>query len=194
MSAAAEGDAAPAAEADLPAFDGEDAPLSSAQERFWFLEQLEPGNPAHHVAGCLHLEGGLNVSAFERALAQVVARHDALRTTFPAADGRPRAQVEDLPAPPLEVVDLPLPCLITVQTGLNEVRYASLKGIMQAKKKPLDQKGLSDLGLDAAAVASKVTVDKLYVPEKGEGAEILEGSAGEVSQQLVGKIKELGLL
>ncbi|MBW2282536.1 MAG: electron transfer flavoprotein subunit beta/FixA family protein [Deltaproteobacteria bacterium] len=109
------------------------------------------------------------------------------------SDGK--AQVErELEGGSLQVVDLPLPCLITVQTGLNEVRYASLKGIMQAKKKPLDKKGISDLGLDAAAVASKVTVDKLYVPTKGEGAEILEGSAGEVAQQLVGKIKELGLL
>ena len=109
--------------------------------------------------------------------------------------GDGKAQVErELEGGSLQVVDLPLPCLITVQTGLNDVRYASLKGIMQAKKKPLDQKGISDLGLDAAAVASKVTVDKLYVPARGDGAEILEGSAAEVSQQLVGKIKELGLL
>ena len=109
--------------------------------------------------------------------------------------GDSKVQVErELEGGALEVVDLPLPCLITVQTGLNEVRYASLKGIMQAKKKPLDQKGLSDLGLDAAAVASKVTVEKLYMPAKGEGAEILQGSAAEVSQKLVGKIKELGLL
>jgi electron transfer flavoprotein beta subunit len=105
------------------------------------------------------------------------------------------AQVErELEGGALEVVDLPLPALITVQTGLNEVRYASLKGIMQAKKKPLDKKALGDLGLDGAAVAPKVTIEELYVPPKGEGAEILEGSPAEVGQQLVGKIKELGLL
>ena len=105
------------------------------------------------------------------------------------------AQVErELEGGALQVVDIPLPALITVQTGLNDVRYASLKGIMQAKKKPLDKKGLADLGLDAAAVAAKVSIDKLYSPAKGEGAEILQGSAAEGSQQLVGKIKELGLL
>jgi electron transfer flavoprotein beta subunit len=104
-------------------------------------------------------------------------------------------QVErELEGGALEVVDLPLPCLLTVQTGLNEVRYASLKGIMQAKKKPLDKKKLSDLGLDAAAVAPKVTIEKVYVPQKGEGAEILQGSPAEVAQQIVAKIKELGLL
>jgi electron transfer flavoprotein beta subunit len=94
----------------------------------------------------------------------------------------------------VEVVSVPRPCVLAVQTGINEVRYASLKGIMQAKKKPLDKKTLSEIGLSADAVAPKVTVDKIYTPPKGEGAEILEGSADEVSQKLVTKIKELGLL
>jgi electron transfer flavoprotein beta subunit len=94
----------------------------------------------------------------------------------------------------LEVVELPLPCLVTCQTGMNEVRYASLKGIMAAKKKPLDTRSLADLGLDGGAVAPRVTVEKLYTPPKGQGAQILKGSTAEVAQQLVTKIKELGLL
>jgi len=94
----------------------------------------------------------------------------------------------------LEVASLPQPCLLAVQTGINEVRYASLKGIMQAKKKPLDKKGLGDLGLDASAIAPKAKVEKLYTPPKGEGAEMLTGSADEVADQVVTKIKELGLL
>ncbi len=94
----------------------------------------------------------------------------------------------------LEVASLPQPCLLAVQTGINEVRYASLKGIMQAKKKPLDKKGLSDLGLDASAIAPKAKVEKIYTPPKGEGAEMLSGSADEVAGQVVTKIKELGLL
>jgi electron transfer flavoprotein beta subunit len=94
----------------------------------------------------------------------------------------------------LQVANVPLPALLTVQTGMNEVRYASLKGIMQAKKKPLDKKSLADLGLDADAVAPKVSIEKVYTPPKGEGAEILEGSASEVAATLVGKIRELGLL
>jgi electron transfer flavoprotein beta subunit len=94
----------------------------------------------------------------------------------------------------LEVRSLPRPCLLTVQTGINEVRYASLKGIMQAKKKPLDTKTLADLGLSAADVEPKVRLEKMYTPPKGEGAELLQGSASEISSQLVTKIKELGLL
>ncbi len=94
----------------------------------------------------------------------------------------------------LEVASLPQPCLLSVQTGINEVRYASLKGIMQAKKKPFDKKDLGDLGLDAAAVAPKLTVEKIYSPPKGDRAEIVEGSADEVAGKLVAKIRELGLL
>jgi electron transfer flavoprotein beta subunit len=94
----------------------------------------------------------------------------------------------------LSVVELPRPCLLAVQTGINEVRYASLKGIMQAKKKPLDKKALSDLGLSASDVEAKVTVERVYAPPKGEGAEIVEGSADEVAAKLVTRIKELGLL
>ncbi|MEE9280308.1 MAG: electron transfer flavoprotein subunit beta/FixA family protein [Myxococcota bacterium] len=94
----------------------------------------------------------------------------------------------------LGVVTVPVPCLLTAQTGMNQVRYASLKGIMQAKKKPLEKKSLADLGLSPDDVAPKVTIEKIYSPPKGEGAEILEGSANEIAQKLIGKIKELGLL
>jgi len=95
-----------------------------------------------------------------------------------------------------EVVELPKPCLAAIQTGANQVRYASLKGIMQAKKKPVDVKTAADLGVGDAvgAGAAKVTVNKIYVPAKGDTAEILEGSTDEIVSQLVGKIKELGLL
>jgi electron transfer flavoprotein beta subunit len=107
------------------------------------------------------------------------------------------AQVEverELEGGALEVVKVPLPGLLTVQTGMNEVRYASLKGIMQAKKKPLDKKSLGDIGLSAAAVAPKVKIEKIYSPPKGSGAEILSGSKDEIAQKFVGKVKELGLL
>jgi electron transfer flavoprotein beta subunit len=96
----------------------------------------------------------------------------------------------------LEVVDLPKPCLIAIQTGANQVRYASLKGIMQAKKKPVDVKTLADLGLadSVGGDHNKTTVNKIYVPAKGDTAEILDGSTDEIVTQLVSKIKELGLL
>ena len=96
----------------------------------------------------------------------------------------------------LEVVELEKPCLLAIQTGANQVRYASLKGIMQAKKKPVDVKTLSDLGLaDSVGTAhNKTKINRIYVPPKGDSADILQGSTDEVVSQLLTKIKELGLL
>ncbi len=96
----------------------------------------------------------------------------------------------------LQVVDVPTPCVLALQTGINQVRYASLKGIMAAKKKPIDVKTAADLGLagQVGAAAAKSKIQKISHPVKGESAEILTGSADEVVGKLVGKIKELGLL
>ncbi len=95
-----------------------------------------------------------------------------------------------------EVVELKTPCLISVQTGLNQVRYASLKGIMAAKKKPLEVKTAADLGVadQVGAAAAKIKIQKIAHPPKGDRADILSGSTAEVVAGLVNKIKELGLL
>jgi electron transfer flavoprotein beta subunit len=95
-----------------------------------------------------------------------------------------------------EVVELTAPCLIAVQTGINQVRYASLKGIMAAKKKPLDVKTVADLGLtgQVGAAAAKIKVEKIAPPPKGAGAEMLTGSTDQIVSGIVSKIKELGLL
>ncbi len=95
-----------------------------------------------------------------------------------------------------EVVELQSPCLVAVQTGLNQVRYASLKGIMAAKKKPLEVKTAADLGVadQVGAGAAKVKVENIAPPPKGESAELLEGSTDDIVSGLVSKIKELGVL
>ena len=95
-----------------------------------------------------------------------------------------------------EVVELQRPCLISVQTGLNQVRYASLEGIMAAKKKPLDVKTIADLGLSGqvGAANAKIAIEKVSMPQKGESAELVTGSVDEMATGLLGKIKELGLL
>ena len=76
------------------------------------------------------------------------------------------------------VIESPLPALITTQKGLNEPRYASLPGIMKAKKKPFDEKALSDLGLDSAEFgegARKVKVLEITPPPAREAGKIVEG-------------------
>ena len=76
------------------------------------------------------------------------------------------------------VIEAPLPALITTQKGLNEPRYASLPGIMKAKKKPFDEKTLSDLGLDAAEFGEggrKVKILEIKPPPAREAGKIVEG-------------------
>ncbi|HET7463284.1 MAG TPA: amino acid adenylation domain-containing protein, partial [Longimicrobium sp.] len=68
-------------------------PLSFAQQRLWFLEQLGSGGAAYHVPARLRLRGALDRDALGRALDRIVARHEALRTTFAAVDGRPGQRI-----------------------------------------------------------------------------------------------------
>ena len=84
----------------------QDLPLSFSQQRLWFLDQWEPGNPAYNIFGAFRLEGPLDVPALAGAFNEVVRRHEALRTTFAATGGKPR-QVISPPVPvPLPLVDL----------------------------------------------------------------------------------------
>jgi amino acid adenylation domain-containing protein/non-ribosomal peptide synthase protein (TIGR01720 family) len=64
-------------------------PLSFAQQRLWFLEQLDPGNPFYNTPAAVRLKGSLNIEALERSLNAVLSRHESLRTTFGDIDGRP---------------------------------------------------------------------------------------------------------
>jgi len=79
-------------------------------------------------------------------------------------------------------IEAPLPALITAQKGLNEPRYASLPGIMKAKKKPLEEKTLADLGLDASEFGeggSKVKIMELTPPPQRQAGRIIEGETPE---------------
>ncbi len=67
----------------------EPTPLSFAQERLWFLEQLEPGNSSYNICRASRLTGRLNIAALEASLTEIVRRHEVLRTAFQVFDGRP---------------------------------------------------------------------------------------------------------
>jgi len=74
----------------------EPAPLSSAQERLWFLNMLEPESPAYNRLACFQITGRLDAAILERSFCAIVRRHEILRTNYPARDGKPVAIV--LPA------------------------------------------------------------------------------------------------
>ncbi|HEX2190856.1 MAG TPA: amino acid adenylation domain-containing protein, partial [Longimicrobiaceae bacterium] len=81
-------------------------PLSFAQQRLWFIDQLDPGSAAYNMPVPLRLRGRLDGAALERALGEVVRRHESLRTRFPSVGGEPVQVVEPAAAPRLPRVDL----------------------------------------------------------------------------------------
>lgn len=92
-----------------------------------------------------------------------------------------------------QIVRLRLPAVLEMQAGANHPRYASLKGIMAAKRKPVDQRTAADLGLDAAevgAAGSRLEVLSVAFPEAGSGAQMIEGDPATAARTLVDKLRK----
>jgi SagB-type dehydrogenase family enzyme len=125
--------------------DGE-LPLSSPQLRLWFLDQLEPGNPAYNVFGTVRVSGDLSVPALEAAISEIVRRHEVLRATFAEVGGRPRQAI----APPRRRA-LPRVDLRALPAAARDAETARLAGAEAARpfdlaRGPLLRAALVDLG------------------------------------------------
>ena len=86
--------------------DVREVPLSFAQQRLWFLDQMEGGGSVYNVPAAFELAGRLDVEALHRALNEILRRHEALRTIFQSRDGLPFQVVTSAQLPPLSSVDL----------------------------------------------------------------------------------------
>ncbi|MCU1267660.1 MAG: amino acid adenylation protein [Acidobacteria bacterium] len=84
----------------------ESAPLSFAQQRLWFLDQLQPGNPSYNVARHMRISGSLDRDALQRALNALIERHESLRTVFQVQGDEPVQIVQPPQALPLPLIDL----------------------------------------------------------------------------------------
>jgi electron transfer flavoprotein beta subunit len=93
-----------------------------------------------------------------------------------------------------ELTDVELPAVLTIQTGINEPRYASLRGIRQAQSKEIAPKSLDDLGLDEGVVESSLDVTAMYEPETESDAEYIEGDAGDQAARLADVLREKGVV
>src|SRR5271155_876329 len=86
-----------------------------------------------------------------------------------------------------QFVDMPLPTVLTIQSGINKLRYATLIGIKQAKNKPMRKVTLAEVEGDLSPNLQKI--EKLYIPQKAKNTEFLEGPPAEVAKKLVDKLK-----
>ena len=84
-------------------------------------------------------------------------------------------------------VKMPLPAVLTIQSGINKLRYATLIGIKQAKNKPMRKVALAEV---QSAIGNNLQkIEKLYIPQKTKKTETIEGSAGEIAKKLAEKLK-----
>ena len=86
-----------------------------------------------------------------------------------------------------QYVDMPLPAVLTIQSGINKLRYATLIGIKQAKNKPLKKIGYDEVKASLAGNLQKI--ERLYLPQKTKQTEVIEGSPSEIVKKLVEKLR-----
>ncbi|MBE9162160.1 non-ribosomal peptide synthetase [Tychonema sp. LEGE 06208] len=81
-------------------------PLSFAQQRLWFVDQLQPGDPAYNIPAAVRLKGAIDVTALQRSFQTIIDRHEALRTIFNTVEGRSIQTIISSPTFALSVIDL----------------------------------------------------------------------------------------
>lgn len=86
-------------------------------------------------------------------------------------------------------VRMPVPAVLTIQSGINTLRYATLKGIMAAKKKEIKKLDATALGVDKTSTAPKMEFKRVYVPVKNKQTQFIDGSPAEIASKLMDKLK-----
>jgi electron transfer flavoprotein beta subunit len=83
-------------------------------------------------------------------------------------------------------VEMPLPAVLTIQSGINKLRYATLMGIKKAKTKEIKRLTAAELGVSVAPAAS---IERVYLPQRSKQTQMIEGSAKEAATKLVEKLR-----
>lgn len=106
-------------------------PLSFAQQRLWFIDQMETGNPFYNVPVAVRLKGTLNVSALRKTFSEIIRRHESLRTNFVIVDGQPMQQINIAEPAQLPLLDLS-------DLGVKEREAEALRVNAAEVRKPFD--------------------------------------------------------
>ncbi len=146
---------------------------------------IKPENPDLVLTGLQSDDLGFGQTGV--VLAELLGMaHATLVMEIQVLDGKLKIKRE-LESGWFQYVELPSPAVLTVQSGYAPIRYATIKGIMEAKKKPLKELAIADLGVQAGAEAVKM--HKIYVPVKTKKTQILQGDAKTVAKELAEKLK-----
>ena len=123
-------------------------PLSFAQQRLWFIEQMETGNPFYNVPVAVRLKGALNVLALEQTFTEIIRRHESLRTNFVTVDGQPMQNIDIARPAHLPVLDLS--CLKVTERDAEALRLtvAEMLKPFDLSRHPLLRTTLLRLGDD----------------------------------------------
>jgi amino acid adenylation domain-containing protein len=123
-------------------------PLSFAQQRLWFLDQFEPGNPAYNIAVTLHVRGAIDASALRRSLDELLRRHETLRTRLAVVDGQPIQVIE--PWRPAMMAELDLTHLPPADRAATANEMSQREGSLpfDLKRAPLFRTQLAHLSDD----------------------------------------------
>jgi len=119
----------------------------------------------------------------------------SLVTSIEVLDGGKLKISREIEGGTKEMNEIDLPCVLSIQTGINEPRYVGMRGIRQVASVDIPTFGASELGVDAGAVgeaAAKVKRMDYFVPASGKGAEMLQGSREEIIEKLLELIKAKG--
>ena len=119
----------------------------------------------------------------------------SLVNSIEVADGAKLRVGREIEGGNREMNEIDLPCVLSIQTGINEPRYVGMRGIRQAASLEVPTYGAVELGVDKASVgevAAKVERADYFVPTLGKGAEILQGSNEEIAGKLVERMKAKG--
>jgi len=147
------------------------------------------------LTGCMAADDGQMATGVALAEELGIA-HAAMVKKLEILDSKVKAHRE-LEGGLMEVVELTLPAVLTIQTGINEPRYAPVRGIREAQKKELKVVNLDELGVAASEVdsgASKLVLEKLYIPEVVSAAEFISGEPDEKAEKLASILVKGGLV
>jgi len=147
---------------------------------------VQKGNYDLVLTGVQAEDGGAQVGGMLAAMLDYPFA--SLVNSIEVLDGRKLKIGREIAGGNREISEIDLPCVLSIQTGINEPRYVGMRGIRAVASVPIPTYGMSELGIDPGAVgeaAARVRRVDYFLPQLGKGAEMLEGSREEVIDKLV---------